>query len=148
LKPGLVLPLLLLAGAPASAQSVISPYRFSSPDDRAPSGLDAEKARSYRDQLRPAIPYDAPRDAGDAANRQELRRELSRIDRVLESAPPPPPARNVNAPPTPPPLGGGARSQPTPAEIEERLAEREGKPPLRRTIPVNPVYDLFGERLQ
>lgn len=148
MKPGLVLALLLLAAASASAQSVISPYRFSPPNDRAPSGLNSEKARSYRDQLRPALPYDAPRDAGEAANRQELRRELYRIDRVLESPPPPPPARNVNAPPTPPPLGGGTRYQPTPAEIEERLAEKEQKPPLRRTIPVNPVYDLFGERLQ
>ncbi len=77
-----------------------------------------------------------------------LRRELYRIDRVLESAPPPPPARNVNAPPTPPPLGGGTRYQPTQAEIEERLAEKEQKPPLRRTMPVNPVYDLFGDRIQ
>jgi len=112
------------------------------------SPLDEEKGRVYQDQLRRDLPQRAPADATDAARQRDIRRELDRVDRILEAPPPAPPVRGEPREPSlGPVIGSGGRAQPTPAQIEERLRERpDAAPPP--PPPTKPVYDLFGTRIQ
>jgi hypothetical protein len=137
--------LALIVAAPASAQpSGIAPYRYDPPYGASP--LDREKARVYQDQLRHDIPREPATDATAAARQRELLQERDRIDRLLQNPPPPP----VTFAPPPeergPVTSSGGHPQPTPREIEERQRrQRQEAPP---PVPLRPVYDLFGERLQ
>src|SRR5437868_1966060 len=131
----LVLLLALPLGAAAAqtpGRTVDAPFRFRPPDDR-PSGLDAQKALGYREGLRNQLRVEEQRDIGRSATGaerlQETRRELERMNRVLENEPAPSralptPAETAPQPATPPPVSGGSRHQPTPAELEQRRAER------------------------
>jgi hypothetical protein len=136
----------LVLAAPASAQpSGIAPYRYDPPYGASP--LDREKARVYQDQLRHDIPREPATDATTAARQRELLQERDRVDRLLQSPPPPPPVTFARPPEERGPVtSSGGHPQPTPAEIEERRRrqERRGSP----AVPLRPVYDLFGERLQ
>jgi hypothetical protein len=151
--------LLAAAGGAAAAdvqRNVIAPYRFEPAPVNRPSGLDEEKARGYREELRGQLREQETkridRDALGARDLMDTRRELNRMDRVLNAPPRP-------APPPAPAVGtlsaedratyerSGGHSQPTPEEIKQRQAERKTKeepalPELR------PVYDLFGNRIQ
>jgi hypothetical protein len=146
------------AGAADRGRTVDAPFRFTPPDDR-PSGLDAEKARSYREGLRNQLRVEEQRDIGRTATGsqrlEETRRELDRMNRVLQNEPSPPralpaPAENAPQPAGSSPISGGARHQPTPAEIEERQAEIGRRDKARREagLGLRPVFDLYGERLQ
>ena len=78
---------------------------------------------------------------------RELTRELFRMDRVLEAPPPPPPPRPEPTRDLGPVVSSGGHPQPTPAEIERRMAERQ-KRAERAGVELRPVFDLFGERIQ
>jgi hypothetical protein len=152
--------LLLLAVAGSAAadprRNVIAPYRFEPAPLNRPSGLDEEKARGYREELRGQLRDQETRhiDRSALGSRKlmETRGELNRMDSVLNAPPRP-------APPPAPALGtlsvedrssferSGGHAQPTPEEVKRRLAERKGpeEPPLPE---LRPVYDLFGNRIQ
>jgi hypothetical protein len=164
-------PLLLLAVAALVAclsaaeaadnrRSVIAPFRFEGERDRPTSPLDEEKARSYREELRGQLRDQETRDIGrsatGAARLFETRRELGRMDSLLNS--PPRPAPPMVAPSRDDSLSvddrrsferSGGHPQPTPGMIEEREAARRNQPREPGTIPeLRPVYDLYGNRIQ
>src|SRR5690348_10281761 len=100
----------VVLAVPSAAQTmerrVDAPYRFSSPTDRPSTGLDEEKARSYREdlrgQLRREVMHDIGRTATGAERLRDTRRELERMNNTLnEPRPMPPPA-----PPREPPIPG------------------------------------------
>jgi hypothetical protein len=149
---------LALAGTAAAEpqRNIIAPYRFEPAPINRPSGLDEEKARGYREELRGQLRDQEMRhiDRSALGERKllETRRELYRMDNVLNAPPRP-------APPPAPAIGNlsvedrssfersGGHPQPTPEEIKRRLAERkpQEEPPLPE---LRPVYDLFGNRIQ
>jgi hypothetical protein len=160
----------LLASAPAAfaadvGRRVDAPYRFLPPDDRPTSPLDQEKARVYRDQLRDQLRSDQlnqiDRSASGTARLNETRRELNRMDNMLNTPTSPPSLpRTQSSQPLPVPnqnplaldslgpvLSGGGRHQPTPDEIKEREAAR-AEQQRKAGVDVKPVYDLFGQRIQ
>lgn len=168
MKRTAIILVVLLAGGSASAQSVErrvdAPFRFSSPSDRPVSGLDAEKGRSYQDQLRGQLRneerHQIDRNAEGAARLRETRRELDRMDNVLRPGPvtSPPPAVERHIPPSNrgplgdngPVVASGGHPQPTPAEIEEREKQRRQFDRERKAVGIElgPVYDLYGNRIQ
>jgi hypothetical protein len=87
----------------------------------------------------------------EAAKDQEFRRELDRMNHLLDEPPPRPPRPSaVPEQPVPGPgpvTSSGGHPQPTPAEIEERQRQLGRGPPAPQR-PVTPVYDLFGQRIQ
>ena len=153
--------------APAAAgtleRRVDAPYRFSSPTDRPASGLDEEKARVYRDDLRNQLRreemHDIGRTAPGAERLRETRRELERMNNTLnEPRPMPPPAaqREARFPgqrggvfgDSGPETASGGHPQPTPEEIRQREAARQNRLKQNEALGLNPVYDLYGERIQ
>src|SRR5262249_24607109 len=143
---------------------VDAPYRFLAPDDRPTSPLDQEKARVYRDQLRDQLRNDQvnqiDRSASGTARLNETRRELNRMDNMLNTPTTPPslgqtqsaqplpvPNQNPLALESLGPVSGGVRHQPTQEEVKEREAARTEQQ-RRLGIDVKPVYDLFGQRIQ
>jgi hypothetical protein len=150
-----------LLGGTAAAEpqrNVIAPYRFEPAPINRPSGLDEEKARGYREELRGQLrdqeTHRIDRSALGARDLMETRRELQRMDNILNSPPRP-------FPPPVPPTGSlsvedrstfersGGHPQPTPGMIEEREAARRNQPREPGTIPeLRPVYDLYGNRIQ
>ena len=137
-------------------RNVIAPYRFEPAPVNRPSGLDEEKARGYREELRGQLRDQETRriDRSALGSRKlmDTRHELNRMDSVLNAPPRP-------APPPAPALGdlsiddrssferSGGHPQPTPEEIKQRLAERKEKAP-QPELDLRPVYDLFGNRIQ
>jgi hypothetical protein len=150
--------LLALAGTAAAEpqRNVIALYRFESVPVNRPSGLDEQKARAYREDLRGQLRDQEMRqiDRSAAGQRKllETRRELNRMDNVLNAplrpAPPPPPAiGNLPVEDRSSFERSGCHPQLTPEEIKRRLAERkpQEEPPLPE---LRPVYDLFGNRIE
>jgi hypothetical protein len=127
------------AAADVLGPSVVKPYLFN-PPDRPDNPLDQQKALIYRDQLRTQQRdlelRGAERRPLGADRLRETRRELFRMDNIINNRPP---VETQITPPIPQPrvpamvgvTGGGGRPQPTPAEVERRRAERSatGKAP-------------------
>jgi hypothetical protein len=151
------------AAAGTLERRVDAPYRFSSPTDRPASGLDEEKARLYRDDLRGQLRREETRQidrtARGAERLRETRRELERMNNVLNEPRPVPPPRAQPEARIPGGVGGvfgdlgpetssGGHPQPTPEEIREREAARQGRLKRNGDLGLNPVYDLYGQRIQ
>src|SRR5919205_1277164 len=88
--------LVLLLGGTAAAEpqrNVIAPYRFEPAPINRPSGLDEEKARGYREELRGQLREQEmkriDRSALGARELMDTRRELNRMDSILNAPPRP-----------------------------------------------------------